>query len=93
MTMNNGSRRVGFPEQVPKSIRRAAGRTPSTETPLAIRTSGVRLDERTRDWVRLRLGRAFDRFALRIDRVTVRFRDLNGPRGGVDHACVIKRWC
>lgn len=86
----NGTRRAPFPDQVPRPVRSAAGRTLATETPLAIRTSGVRLDEPTREWVRRRLGRALGRFSLFIDRVSVRFRDLNGPRGGIDNACVIK---
>ena len=36
-----------------------------------------------------RLGFALSRFADRIDRVTVRLADLNGPRGGVDKQCRI----
>jgi hypothetical protein len=55
-----------------------------------VRISGVGLDEAVRDRMRRRLDRAFASFALRVDRVTVRVRDLNGPRGGIDHACVIK---
>jgi ribosome-associated translation inhibitor RaiA len=36
-----------------------------------------------------RLRFALSRFTDRIDRVTVRFADLNGPRGGVDKRCRI----
>jgi ribosome-associated translation inhibitor RaiA len=61
-----------------------------SEASVAVRTSGVSLDERTRARVDERIGRALGKFASRIQRVTVRFRDLNGPRGGVDQACRIK---
>ncbi|MEO6811956.1 MAG: HPF/RaiA family ribosome-associated protein [Isosphaeraceae bacterium] len=36
-----------------------------------------------------RLHFALGRLAARIDRVTVRLTDLNGPRGGVDKQCRI----
>jgi ribosome-associated translation inhibitor RaiA len=36
-----------------------------------------------------RLRFALSRFADRLDRVTVRLADLNGPRGGVDKQCRI----
>jgi ribosome-associated translation inhibitor RaiA len=34
--------------------------------------------------------RALDRLAPAILRLVGRFRDLNGPKGGVDHACTIE---
>lgn len=58
--------------------------------PLAIRTAGVDIDERLRARVRDKLGRSLGKFARRIERVSVRFRDVNGPRGGVDQLCRIK---
>lgn len=48
------------------------------------------LDDATRNHVRRRMGRQLGKFVTRVERVTVRLRDINGPRGGVDHACGIK---
>lgn len=90
MVRSRDDRRVSLPKRVPKTAKRTAGPTLAAATPLAIRTAGVHLDEAMRQWVRSRLGRQLGKFALQIERVTVRLRDLNGPRGGVDHVCAIK---
>lgn len=58
-------------------------------TPLSVR-SGVRLPPGGIDRVRARLGAALAPWAHRIDVVTVRFDDVNGPRGGVDIVCRAK---
>ncbi|WP_437622055.1 hypothetical protein [Sorangium sp. So ce1151] len=55
-----------------------------------MRTFGVGVDEATRAHVRQSLGAKLGRFAPRIERLTVRFTDVNGPRGGVDVACDVK---
>ena len=59
-------------------------------TPLSIRTSGLSTDTDLRDRIRLRLGWRLGKFAPRIERLTVRFEDVNGPRGGRDVSCKIK---
>jgi hypothetical protein len=51
---------------------------------------GIDLDEDTRTHIRRRLNRKLGKFATSIERVSVRLRDVNGPRGGVDQACRIK---
>ena len=63
--------------------------TSTAWTPLSIRTD-VRLDDTFKDQVRARLGRGLDPFATHIVRGTVRFEDVNGPKGGIDTVCRIK---
>lgn len=58
--------------------------------PLALRTSGVDVTPDLREDVRWRVGRRLGKFGPYIERVTVRFEDVNGPRGGVDTMCRIK---
>ncbi|WP_437278135.1 hypothetical protein WME90_44080 [Sorangium sp. So ce375] len=57
---------------------------------MAVRTFGVGVDEPTREHVRQSLAAKLGRFAPHIERLTVRFTDVNGPRGGVDVACDVK---
>jgi ribosome-associated translation inhibitor RaiA len=47
------------------------------------------LGDELRGHIERRLRSALGRFAARIDRLTVRLRDVNGPRGGVDKRCRI----
>ncbi|WP_437687855.1 hypothetical protein [Sorangium sp. So ce176] len=75
---------------MPRPVRARAGRTPTERTPLAVRTFGVGVDVATRAHVRQTLAAKLGRFAPRIERLTVRFTDVNGPRGGVDVACDVK---
>jgi hypothetical protein len=48
------------------------------------------LGQEDRDAIARKLGNRLGRFASSIERVTVRLSDVNGPKGGVDHRCVIK---
>ena len=59
-------------------------------TPANVRVEGVRLDDDDVTYIRRRLGEKLGKYARRIERVTVRMRDINGPRGGVDIQCRIK---
>jgi ribosome-associated translation inhibitor RaiA len=83
-------KRAPFAASVARPDKRAAGRTSAAETPLAVRTSGLAIDPELRLRVRRRLGLRLAKFAPHIERLTVRFEDVNGPRGGVDAACRIK---
>ncbi|MFO1495510.1 MAG: hypothetical protein U1F26_12735 [Lysobacterales bacterium] len=46
--------------------------------------------QRLRSEFTVRALRALDRLAPGIHKLVARFRDLNGPKGGVDHACSIE---
>jgi ribosome-associated translation inhibitor RaiA len=83
-------RRTKFAAALPTRAKRTAGATSAARTPANVRTFGVQNDESLRDYVRDRLGRKLGKFAERIERVTVRFTDVNGPRGGVDVVCAVK---
>ena len=79
-----------FPASRPRSRKRSAGRTDADGTPLAIRAKGMTVSNETDRHVRKRISSALDRYADRIERLTVRFEDVNGPRGGVDIVCRAK---
>jgi hypothetical protein len=83
-------KRAPFAKTVSRPDRRAAGRTWATATPLAVRTSGLVVDPVLRRRIHRRLGERLGKFAGHIERLSVRFEDVNGPRGGVDVACRIK---
>lgn len=75
---------------IPREEKRVAGRTETMNTPLNVRTTGFTLAETERGYLRVRLGKKLGKFSPHIERVTVRFEDLNGPKGGVDIECRIK---
>jgi len=83
-------KRSPFATTVSRADRRVGGRTSAARTPLALRTSGLSVDPELRDHIRRRLGWRLGKFAPHIERLTVRFEDVNGPRGGIDVACRIK---
>lgn len=56
---------------------------------LQIVARNLELTTLQREIVERRLAFALGRFGDRIHRVTVRFTDMNGPRGGVDTTCRI----
>jgi hypothetical protein len=75
---------------VPRPVRAHAGRTPTEQTPLSLRTSGVEVDEATREHVRRSFGAKLGKLAPQIERLTVRFTNVNGPRGGAGIDCDVK---
>jgi hypothetical protein len=68
-----------FSESTSRSGKATRGRTGVRETPLAVRGKVSKRETQSR--ARARLGRALGSMAPRIERVTVRFEDVNGPRG------------
>ncbi|HEY8518062.1 MAG TPA: HPF/RaiA family ribosome-associated protein [Candidatus Binatia bacterium] len=77
-----------FATTLPKKAKATAGRTGVSSTPVAIR-SDVDIDEALRDDVRKRLARKVGKFATHLERLSVRFLDVNGPKGGIDVVCRI----
>jgi predicted transcriptional regulator/ribosome-associated translation inhibitor RaiA len=86
----NRTKREPMAAQLPRATKRTAGRTEAPMVPVNIRAIGVNVDDDTREYLRRKLGRKLGKFAMRIERVSVRLRDANGPRGGVDHQCQVK---
>lgn len=84
------SKRAPIGRAMPRPQKRVSGRTSVTSTPLSVRTSGIDVTPELRRYVHARLGFRLGKFARHIERVTARFEDVNGPRGGVDTACRIK---
>lgn len=86
----DSSARAPMPARVTRPAKRVAGRTAAELTPAYIWTAGSVLDATDRDYLRRKLGRKLGKFALSIERTSVRIEDLNGPRGGIDKRCMIK---
>jgi hypothetical protein len=57
---------------------------------LNVRTDGRGVDEAVQARIRGLLERGLAKHASFVERVTVRFSDVNGPRGGVDTVCSVK---
>lgn len=62
----------------------------SALTPTHIRAVDAPIGAEDRAYVRRKLGRKLGKFARAVERVSVRIKDVNGPRGGVDKLCRIK---
>ena len=61
-----------------------------TITPTNLRVDGASLTDEDRADIRRRTRTAFGWYGAVVERVTVRVRDINGPRGGADIVCRIK---
>jgi hypothetical protein len=81
--------RSRFATVTEKSEKRELGRTSVNQTPLAIR-SRIELPDGFKGAIRERLSSKLGYAATLIERGTVRFEDINGPRGGIDTVCSIK---
>jgi ribosome-associated translation inhibitor RaiA len=79
--------RSPFPGWIPKALKRESSRE---VVPAHIRVLGTNLNKNTRVYMRQKVSRALRKFAQSIERVTVRVKDVNGPRGGIDQLCRIK---
>lgn len=81
-------RRVELPPSVSRPLKWIGGR--ASPIPAHVRVTGVGLNNDDHADIRRKLGRKLGKFAWSIERVTVRARDVNGPRGGVDQECSVK---
>lgn len=82
--------RAPLPEALPRAAKVVRGRTSEIPPPVHIRVIGAHLSSQDREYITKKLGRRLGPFASSIERASVRLIDVNGPKGGVDHKCVIK---
>ncbi|MCY2961975.1 MAG: HPF/RaiA family ribosome-associated protein [Planctomycetota bacterium] len=85
-----GSRKAPLGSGSPRATRAGRGRTDAAATPLAIHTQGVAIHPPLEKYLHAKLGARLGKYAIHIERVTARFEDFNGPRGGIDTECRIK---
>jgi hypothetical protein len=81
--------RVRFAAGSTKSDKAALGRQTLERTPLVIR-SPTKLGDGFENRIRAQVARRIGQAAGVIERITVRFDDVNGPKGGVDAVSRIK---
>src|SRR5690606_28177277 len=79
---NRSTRRAPIGVAANAKPRAERGRTAAPETPLAVRAKDVEVDAELREYVAKRAGFKLGKFANAIERITVRFEDLNGPKKG-----------
>jgi hypothetical protein len=85
-----GKERDVSASRLSKAPKRKPALTQEPQVPAHIRTFGIDLNQNTRTSIRRKLDTKFGKFARSIERMSVRLKDVNGPRGGVDHVCRIK---
>ena len=78
-----------FGKGLSRSDKRHAGRTAAGDTAVTIR-SRVALAPVEVARIRRSITRSLGWMATRLERLTIRFDDINGPRGGLDTSCRIK---
>ena len=79
-----------FPGWIPRPLNRKSSLHDVRMIPAHIRVLGANLSKDTRTEIRNKLNRKLGKFAKAIERVSVRVKDINGPRGGIDQVCRIK---
>jgi hypothetical protein len=85
-----GTRRAPFAGHIPRPAKLRLDRHSPADIPAHIRATGAPIDAADLAYLRRKLGMKLGKFARAIERVSVRIRDVNGPRGGVDKLCAVK---
>jgi hypothetical protein len=84
------TRRAPLAGRIPRPAKLRLDRHPPADIPAHIRATGAPVDAADRACLRRNLGMKLGKFARAVERVSVRIRDVNGPRGGRGKACAIK---
>ncbi len=85
-----GSRRAPLGIDAAQGTPVGRGSTEAGTTPLAVHTQGVEIPAALEKHIRAKLGTRLAKYAVHIERVTARFEDMNGPRGGIDTECRVQ---
>jgi ribosome-associated translation inhibitor RaiA len=85
-----GTARAPFARRIARPQKLRLNRHAAADIPAHIRAVGAPVGAEDRAYLRRKLGMKLGKFARAIERVSVRIRDVNGPRGGVDKLCAIK---
>ncbi len=88
--LSRNSLRAHFRAVVPRPLKTTPAGTAAKVIPAHIRVFGANLSEEQRKRVRQTLAAKLGKFAHSIERVSVRVKDVNGPRGGIDQLCSVK---
>ena len=83
-------KRSSFPGWIPRPLKRKSSLHDVRMIPAHIRVLGASLSKDKRTEIRHKLNKKLGKFANAIERVSVRVKDINGPRGGIDQVCRIK---
>ena len=84
------AKRAPLAGRIPRPAKLRRNRHAPSDTPAHIRADGVRIAAEDRAYLRRKLGAKLGKFSRAVERVSVRIRDVNAARGGVDKLCTIK---
>lgn len=84
------AKRERFASYTPRPAKLRIGRDVTSDVPAHIRAVDAPIAAEDRSELRRKLRAKLGKFARTIERVSVRIKDINGPRGGVDKLCRIK---
>lgn len=83
-------KRAPLADRIPRPLKRRLGGAINPGIPAHIRAVNAPIGASDRAYLRRKLGARLGKFARAIERVSVRIKDTNGPRGGMDRICRIK---